>query len=136
WFDFFFECFVLRQSFFQTCLTNITLCVVSFFFHQGIQFAVRNPRKRRFRRFLAPTTNDMIHGLLLPLFAGPANSTSARQVMQFHPKSLNRVVGLADELEKQIVLRESHLQHSGFQSGEVANAGLYRAMNSLCLPAL
>ena len=83
-----------------------------------------------------PELLDAFNFSLFLLLAGPAHSTSARHVMQFHAKRLERVEGLADELEKQIVWRESHLQHSGFQSGEVTNAGPYRLMNSLYLPAL
>jgi len=56
--------------------------------------------------------------------------------MQLHEERLNGVVGLAHQLVEQIVLFESHLQHPGFQSRKIANAGLKRPMDSACLPGL
>jgi hypothetical protein len=49
---------------------------------------------------------------------------------------LNGVVGLAHQLVEQVVLRESHLQHAGFQSMEIANARLKSTVDSPCLPWL
>jgi hypothetical protein len=46
--------------------------------------------------------------------------------MQLDVECVNRVVGLAHELEEEIVLLESHLRHASFESIEVANARLKR----------
>jgi len=40
------------------------------------------------------------------------------------------MAGLAHQPVEQIVLCESHLQHPGFQSREIANAGLKRPMDT------
>jgi len=54
------------------------------------------------------------------LLARPEDSALARQIVQLHGERLNGVVGLAHQLVEQIVLCESHLQHPGLQSREIA----------------